>query len=155
MRAIPCELYRMIPKEELDRVFKGTASAELDVDFLGFETPYKVASLVVPKRWTILDLGCGYAAQSYFFTAHKKYIGVDLGGVDFLLRFTTWNTKMYIMRIQEYIVKHHSELDLEHTFALCIAVPDKEAQEMVIREFPNHYVWYPGGVNDLRFWEES
>lgn len=155
MRAEPCELYRMIPESELNRVFKGTASAELGMDFLGFEMPYKVASLVVPKRgWTILDLGCGYAAQAYFFTAYKKYIGVDLRGPESMLRFTTWNTEMYIMRIQDFVAKYLSELDLEHTFALCVAVPDKEAQDMIIREFPHHYVWYPGGINDLSFWNE-
>lgn len=142
----------MIPKKEIDRVFAGTASAELSRDFLCFELPYKVASQIVPKSWTILDLGCGYAAQAYYFTSHKKYIAVDEIKSDRVIRFQTDNMELHLTSIQDFVRENIKDLDLYHTFAICSAVPDNEAQGLAIREFPHHYVWYPGGMTDIRMW---
>ena len=65
-----CDLYQLIPKEELTRVFRTstTASAELDPTFLGFEDVYKAVSTFVQKDKIIIDLGCSYAAQAFYFT---------------------------------------------------------------------------------------
>lgn len=145
-----CELYQMIPKSELDRVFEGKASAELGRDFLCFEEPYKLASMIVPKTWTIVDLGCAYAAQAYYFAEHLKYIGVDCFTEKDMIRFRTDNMELYEMTIREYVRDHIKKLDFEHTFAICSAVPDRQAQKLTLFQFPNHYVWYPGGKTDLR-----
>lgn len=145
-----CELYQMIPRSELDRVFEGTASAELGRDFLCFEKPYKLASMIVPKTWTIVDLGCAYAAQAYYFTHHKKYVAVDNYSENDYFRFQTDNMEFFNMSIQKFLSTHHF-VDLERIFAICSAVPDEEAQKLAIETFPNHYVWYPGGIEDLRF----
>jgi len=32
---------------------------------------------LIPLHFTVVDLGCAYAAQSYYFRRHWKYIGVD------------------------------------------------------------------------------
>lgn len=145
-----CELWNMIPQLELDRVFQGTASAELAMDFLAFEKCYKVASLLIPKSWTILDLGCAYAAQAYYFMHHKKYVAVDHHSEKDYFRFQTDNMEFYNVSIQKFLSTHYF-VDLERIFAICSAVPDEEAQKLTIETFPNHYVWYPGGVEDLRF----
>ena len=77
----PCELFSLIPREKLDYLFEHSgASAELDYTFLGFEDVYKDMLNFVPKDKTIIDLGCGYAAQSYYFRENEKYIGVDACG---------------------------------------------------------------------------
>ena len=73
-----CELFRIIPKEEIKKVFSGTAAAELDHTFLAFEEVYKSVLNFVPKGKTIIDLGCAYAPQAYYFTEYAKYIGVDV-----------------------------------------------------------------------------
>ena len=148
-----CELWSMIPQTEIDRVFHGTASAELGMDFLAFEKCYKVASLLVPKSWIIFDLGCAYAAQAYYFTHHKKYVAVDHSSKNDCFRFQTDNMEFFNMSIQKFLSMHHF-VDLERIFAICSAVPDKEAQKLTIETFPNHYVWYPGGINELRFYSE-
>lgn len=145
-----CELWSMIPQTEIDRVFQGTASAELAIDFLAFEKCYKFASMLVPETWIILDLGCGYAAQAYYFTNHKKYIAVDCYSEIDCFRFQTDNMEFFNMSIQKFLSTHHF-VDLEHVFAICSAVPDEEAQELTVEIFPNHYVWYPGGIEDFRF----
>lgn len=63
----PCELFSLVPGEKLDYLFEHSgASAELDYTFLGFEDVYKDVLNFVPKDRTIIDLGCGYAAQSFF-----------------------------------------------------------------------------------------
>lgn len=141
-----CELYKIIPIKELDRVFKGSASAELDHTFLCFEDIYKSLSAVIPKHWTILDIGCAYAAQAYYFTEHKKYIGVcpNIVGDEFI-HFQTDNMEFYELTAQEYIPKYIETLDVERTFAICSYVPDKEAQSLVRECFPNCFVYYPKG----------
>lgn len=145
-----CELYQMIPKSELDRVFEGTAAAELGAGFMAFEHVYKAASLIVPKGWTILDLGCGYAPQAYYFTDHALYIGVDYPNIKNTIRFKTKNMKLFIMTIQQFVEEYLEKFDLRFTFAICSAVPDEDAQKTVAEYFPNRLIWYPGGKTDLR-----
>jgi hypothetical protein len=54
------------------------ADGDIDPDFLGFLEPYEALSRIIPRGRTILDLGCGYAFQSWYFRHHRKYIGVDV-----------------------------------------------------------------------------
>lgn len=145
-----CELFEMIPKSEIDRVFRGTAAAELSSDFMGFEDAYKVASIMVPKSWDIIDLGCGYAAQAYYFTKHLRYFAVDAPAWSDVIRFKTDNMKLYVMTIQEFVEKHLDDFDLNCTFAICSAVPDEDARNTVAEYFPNRYIWYPGGDTDVK-----
>lgn len=75
----PCELFKLIPRDKLDRVFElsQTVVAECDYTFLGFENVYKSATLFVPREKVIIDFGCAYAFQSWYFRDYRKYIGVD------------------------------------------------------------------------------
>ena len=138
----------LIPKEELDRVFTQSysAAAEMDRSFLCFEKPYLNVLKHTTKDSIVIDLGCGYAAQSFYFT-HCHYIGVDLPmpGED-EVRFTPPNATCYVMSIQKFIQEILPELhlDMDKVIAVCSAVPDEEAQQMVIDTFPRHYVSYPG-----------
>ena len=54
-----CELFRIIPRDKIDEVFRTskTVSAECDYTFLGFEEVYKAVTLFVPKIKVLLDLG--------------------------------------------------------------------------------------------------
>lgn len=144
----------------MDRVFKESysASAEIGPDFMCFDEPYQQAACVANKDSIIIDLGCAYAPQSYYFTQCKRYIGVDLpmvapqGGYEQYpecvpeTRFKPDNAEFYIMSIQKFLKEVYPALNIDKSkvIAICSAVPDKEARDMVVRYFPIHHVSYPG-----------
>lgn len=141
-----CELFQIIPKDKIDHVFETsrTVSAELDYTFLGFEDIYKAVTLFVPKSRVIIDLGCGYAFQSWYFRDYKKYIGVDI--------FTkkedvleTDNSEFYFMSIQKFINEIFPIFGYrkEDVFAVCSYVLDEEANKMIREFFPHCLVYYP------------
>ena len=144
-----CELYRMIPQEEHDRVFAGTAGAELDSTFLAFEEVYKGIRNFVPKSWTILDIGCGYAAQAYYFRDYKKYIGVTLP-MEGAKYYRTENMELYGTSAQEFIPRFVIDNDVSKVFAICSYVPDAVAQQLVRDCFPYHLVYYPSYDREFR-----
>lgn len=145
----PCELFTLIPREKLDYLFEhSNASAALDFTFLGFEDIYKDVLNFAPKDKIIIDLGCGYAAQSYYFREHEKYIGVDAcGNSDTVIH--TENSEFYFMSIQAFIKDVFPALAIDPTdvFAVCSCVPDKAARELVAETFPYCRVYYPGEIS--------
>lgn len=143
MKQEPCELFKIIPAHEIEMVFStGTASAELDYTFLAFEEVYRSVLGYVPKGKTIIDLGCAYAPQAYYFTEYNGYIGVDIQIPD--VHFTTPNMTLYNMSAQEFCRKIIDEKwDLEKYFAICSYVPDADARKHVRETFPNCLVYYP------------
>lgn len=141
-----CELFKLIPRERIDHVFKAskTASAELDYTFLGFENIYKAVTLFVPKDKIIIDLGCGYAFQSWYFKDYQKYIGVDRA-MSFSDVLETENSEFYFTSIQDFIrrIPPILQYNKENIFAICSYVPDAEARELVRKAFPYCLVYYP------------
>lgn len=137
------DILNYIPKEEVDRLFKKNYRMEgnMDYDFMGFTRVYKSLLNIVPKHFTIIDLGCCYAPQSYYFKDYKAYIGVDKLEEE---RFSTENTIHYRMSIQEFIKMELPmlHLDLEECFAICSYVPDDEATKLARETFPNILVYY-------------
>lgn len=145
MKHDECDLFRIIPREEINRVFThdDNASANMDYTFLGFEDQYKAISQLVRTDWTIIDLGCAYAPQSYYFTEHKKYIGVDIKLPKAFFN-NSGNAKFYEMSIQEFCKKViDNGLYKNKTFAICNFVPDEDARECVRNTFKNCFVFYP------------
>ena len=142
----PCELYTIIPKEKIDQIFlkSKTASSELDCEFLGFENVYKAVTLFAPKNRVIIDFGCGYAFQSWYFRDYRKYIGVDINITENdILR--TDNAEFYFMSIQEFIKNefHKTGYSFDEVFAICSYVPNTDAQRLVRETFPHCLVYYP------------
>lgn len=137
---------KIIPKEEINRVFRDSesASAEIDLSFLCFEDYYEEVRKNTSLDTTILDLGCAYAPQCWYFKDYTQYIGVDYPFMN-NVRFQTENTTFYLMSIQEFIknILPTLDLDLSKTVAICSMVPDKEALELVKEIFLRHYVVYP------------
>lgn len=144
-----CELFRLIPREKLKYLFANSeASAELDCTFLGFEDIYKDVLKAVPTDKTIIDLGCAYATQSWYFRGHKKYIGVEIcGNNDSVIH--TENSEFYFVSIQHFIKELLPTLglDLKDTFAICSYVSDAEARALVAETFPYCRVYYPGIIS--------
>lgn len=135
------ELISVIPKEQLNAVFN-SEYCDIDAEFLGFTHTYKQLASIIPKHFTVIDLGCAYAAQCYYFAKHKRYIGVDAYP---LVQFHTDNTSHYHMSIQKFISDElpKMELDMKRAFAICSYVPDFEAQKLVRSTFPNVFNFYP------------
>lgn len=102
----------------------------------------------VPKDKTIIDLGCSYAAQSYYFRENEKYIGVDAcGNNDTVIH--TENSEFYFISIQAFIKDVFPALGIDPTdvFAVCSCVPDKAARELVAETFSYCRVYYPGEIS--------
>ena len=141
-----CELFQIIPIEKLDEVFRTskTVSAECDYTFLGFEEVYKAVTLFVPKNKVIIDLGCAYAFQSWYFRDYKKYIGVDCGTNPEDV-FRTDNSEFYRMTIQDFYRKAFPKLgySMDDVFAICSYVPDDDARNLVRMCFHHCLVYYP------------
>lgn len=141
-----CELFKLIPIDKINQVFETskTISAECDYSFLGFEEVYNAVTMFVPKNKVIIDLGCAYAFQSWYFKDYRKYIGVDnMVGYSDVLK--TDNSEYYFMSIQRFISEIFPSLryDKEEVFAVCSYVPDEEARETVRKFFPYCLVYYP------------
>lgn len=144
-----CNLIKneIIPKEELDRVFRDSesASAEMDCTFLCFEDEYEYVLENTKPSDIIIDLGCAYNPQCWYFKDYDRYIAVDLPIFDDV-RFDSGNVEFYIMSIQKFIKEELPKLNLnlDKVVAICNAVPDEEARKMVAETFPKHFVAYPG-----------
>lgn len=144
-----CNLIKnnLIPKEELERVFRDSdsASAEMDDSFLCFEDEYEYVLENTNPSDTIIDLGCAYNPQCWYFKDYERYIAVDLPMFN-NVRFDNGNVEFYIMSIQKFIKEELPKLnlDLNNVVAVCNAVPDEEARKMVLDTFPRHFVAYPG-----------
>lgn len=147
-----CQLFKIIPKDLLDNLFENSnANAELDCSFLCFEDIYIKALEVTTRETIIIDLGCAYATQSWFFRDYKKYIGVECSG-DEKTVIHIENSKFYFTTIQNFIKEVLPTLDinLNNVFAICSYVPDEEARQMIIDTFPYYLVYYPGGISAMK-----
>lgn len=139
----------LIPDAEFDRVIASDAEAEISANVLMCDAmAYYELSRIIPKDFTVIDIGCAYNAQSYLFAGHKCHIAVnpklDVDGFRFE-DFRAPNTKHYEMSGQDFIcdVLPTLGLDLAKTFAICTHVQDTFCQDMVRQVFPNLYVFYP------------
>lgn len=141
------DILNYIPMKEVDRLFEKNyrMAANACLSFMGFTRVYKNLLDIVPKHYTIIDLGCCYAPQCYYFKDYKKYIGVDVSDEE---RFATPNTVHYVMSIQKFIkeVLPELHLNLKECFAICSYVPDDKATELARHTFPNILVYYPAGT---------
>ena len=141
----------LIPDDEWMRVIKSDASAEIHAGNLicGYGgRDYYYLSKMINKDWTVIDVGCAYNAQAYFFLDHAKYIAVnpEYKSDDFHFEyFHPEGTDFYAATGQEFIrdILPTLNLDLKKTFAICHWVPSEECQRMVRETFPYCFVIYP------------
>lgn len=131
----------MLPVDQVDRVLN-QEYCEIDLTFLGFMETYKVLSSIIPNEFTVVDLGCAYNPQCFYFQGHKKYIAVD---VSQSLKFQSDNCVIYIKKISEFIRDDIKHLDMNTTFAICNYVPPWHGNNsyMVRKYFKNVFTFYP------------
>ena len=76
------DLIKKIPINQIDETIKENDIVDIsfcsDDPFVGFIDVYYPLSLFLPKESIIIDIGCAYAFQSYYFNEFDKYIGIDL-----------------------------------------------------------------------------
>lgn len=142
----------LIPSDEWQRVMKSDASAEITSDSImcGGATYYYL-SRMIPKEWTVIDVGASYGAQSYLFKDHARYIAVEpfRSSDDWHFEdFKADGTERYQMTAGKFVkeVLPTLKLDLGKTFAICNYVPEwfgENPMELVRKTFHNCYVYYP------------
>lgn len=137
------EVKKLIPKEQYERIMSQDR-CEYDCDFMGFLNVYKPLSEIIPTNMIVIDFGCYLAAQSYFFSKHKKYIGVDVVDIE---RFTPSNAEHYVCTIQDFLDNELPKLCKNKTklefFAICSYVPDFRSTQHVREKFQNVFCYYP------------
>lgn len=133
--------YHLIPPDQLDRVF-GQEMCDIDATFLGFTSIYFALAGIIPKHWTVVDLGCAYSPQAFIFKDHKAYIGVDLYAKE---RFKAPNTVHYTMPISRFLAEIGGSFDLRTTFAICSYVPPwhDDNVDLARQHFKNVFTYYP------------
>lgn len=133
----------LIPDEEMKEILSQD-ECELQPDFLGFVNVYEPLSNLIPEHKIVIDFGCYLAAQSYFFSEHKAYIGVDSVNMK---RFAPENAIHFEMSIQDFIAIELPALleihDINDFCAICSYVNDFEATKLVRETFPNVFCYYP------------
>jgi len=142
------ELLEIIPFGQQDQVFNQD-ECDIDYQFLGFTDIYKYLSMIIPKHFTVVDFGCAYNAQSFYFTDHKVFIAVDVSDCK---KFRANNCLVYQKTIESFISVHIGEFDLDETFAICSYIPPWGADNMkLVREaFKNVFTYYPhGGIEHM------
>lgn len=147
----------IISKEEIDRVFGGTASAEIGPEFLGFLVPYKMLSEIIDEEYIVIDIGCGYNPQSYFFDRHKQYIAIS-PKFDPAPEIAHWKPELFSgpdnctiveTDARGFIEDHLPDIlpdgyTLNDCFTICNYVPlSDEDSELVRKTFKNIYNFYP------------
>ena len=149
------KLRPLIPEEQYIRVMY-QPYCELDPGFLGFIMQYEILAGMIPEDWTILDLGCNAAAQSFYFTGHAGYIGVDVldnreasaeelmsGRIGGTLRFEAENTCHCEKDIKSFTDEDMEKLKDRKVMALCICVPDEAAVKYAFDRLDNIIVFDP------------
>lgn len=142
-------LWSSLPTDQIDRVMATDASCEINPEFLGFVTIYRNLAEVIPRHYTVVDLGCAYAPQSWYFRDHKAYVGVDIM-TD--VRFATPNTIHHKSTIGEFIDAECPQLDLDTTFGICSYVPPWGADNGALTRatFRHCFVFYPCGGRTIK-----
>jgi len=141
------ELLNRIPKEQIERVFK-QYYCDISPEFIGFIDIYESLSKIIPKHFTVVDLGCAYNPQCFYFTEHKQYVAVDVSDCE---KFQSENCVIYNKSIEKFITENLNDFNLKQTFAICSYVPPWGGDNvgMVKQSFENCFVYYPNGGYDL------
>jgi len=131
-----------IPEEQMNRVLS-QEHVDIAPEFMGFVDVYYHLAQIIPKHFTIVDLGCAFNPQCFLFPDHKRYISVDnFSGIE---RFISHNCSLYVMSISDYIKNHIGDLNLKDTFAICSYVPPwgDDNMKLARENFLNVFTYYP------------
>jgi len=132
------DLLSMIPRDQIEAVMKDGAG-QIDHTFIGFIDVYEALSKIIPKNFTVIDLGCAFNPQCFYFKDHKEYVAVDVSDCK---KFKSENCTIFEISIEDFIERHIHQYDLNKTFAICSYVPIYNTA--TVREaFNNLFIFYP------------
>lgn len=138
------QLYFAFPEEQRKEVMTFENECDLCPEFMGFVDTYWHLSQMIPKSWTVVDIGCAFASQCMFFKNHARYIAVEPYVKHiFHCDNTEWYHVTAQMFIEQELPKLH--LDMDKTFAICNNVPDwyrENPRELCRKVFKNLYCYY-------------
>lgn len=141
-------LYRALAAAVPDQMRRimGSRMVDIEPQFMGFVATYRLLALLIPRDWTVVDLGCAYAPQCWYFRAHRRYVGVDLGSLR--RRFAMPNTLHLRANITDVLAVWRASNPLE-TFAICNYVPPWHGFERraIAAVFPNLFSFYPAPLS--------
>ena len=151
--------------EEYKRIYnKVMGNGDIDPTFVGFIDIYEALSRVIPKHFTIFDVGCAYAFQAYYFREHVKYVGIDSAPstdeeraqypytecFDIDSRFQMPGSVYYPKSIhgtEDLFEIKEKEAGSGPCFAICSYVPGGVGG-FVRHVFPNCFVYYPASSKE-------
>lgn len=117
------------------------AWAEMDQTFLGFVDIYRELAKIIPKSRTVIDFGCAYAPQAYYFRNHAKYIGIN----------PTKHAVLYLKNAEYVFTSGQAVLESytakESDFAIINYVPDFELAKLVKAKFRDCWSFYVAGAD--------
>lgn len=136
------KLLSQINPKEIKQVLHDS-NVDIDMEFIGFVEQYYHLSKIIPKHFTVIDLGCASGFQSYYFKDFKNYIGIDVSNS---IRVKPPSNAIYYIRdIKSFIKENVKNMDLNTCFAICNFIPDKKAVKYARKVFTNIFVFYPAG----------
>lgn len=136
-----------LDKEMLRRVVDAQEMS-LDFEFLGFTSVYRHLAHIVPLHFTIVDLGCNAACQSYYFRKHKGYIGIDRLALD--ARFRLPGHEHLVADAKDWVKDQADRSRYYPMFAISSYVPDEELNLLIRAKFQDLFVFYPKSRMDTR-----
>lgn len=122
-------------KDQLEVIFD-YGSGDIAPEFLGFMNTYYHLSKIISRKRTIIDLGCAYGFQAYYFRNHRQYVGVDIDSVP---KLKTPNSKYFHMDIDDFI--DNERWQFVNPFAICNYVPCKSKLSLRM-SFEDLFVFY-------------
>ena len=148
------ELIKKLTKSEIDKIFS-YEYCEYEYHFLGFLENYYDLKDLIPKDFTVVDVGCYLAIQSEYFKDHKRYIGIEPDVAPFSDAninehfhknensvFIRDTAKGFVTNFSDYAKKY--DLDKDKMFIICSAVPAFEETTLIEQNFPYIRIAYPG-----------
>lgn len=136
--------YPVESKKFWDRWAEADAMMDIDESFVGFLDNYFFLSRMIPTDRIILDIGCAYAFQSYYFRDHALYIGIDTGEIkDRLVLPHTEHINLHVeVPKQLETIRYQWVPQNTPCFAICNYVPGRTAR-FVSQVFPDCFCFYP------------
>lgn len=143
------KLLSIIPYEQIDETIKLNPDILCEISlnpldpFIGFIEYYEALSKIIPKNFIIVDIGCGYAFQSYLFKEHKQYIGVC---PESNVKILPNNGSFYKIDSNNFINNKLKDLnlDIDKVFCICNYVPlNKQESDLLKLTFKNLFYFYP------------
>ena len=136
----------MIPQDQWNEVMNQDM-CDIEPEFLGFVDTYYYLSKIIPLHFTVIDFGCAYNPQCFFFEKHNKLISVDIG--KFKKFNNSKNNTIVEEGIDDFINERHKDFDMDETFAICSYVGTNEIKT-VKSMFKNVYTFYPSNKEEQK-----